>query len=729
MTAIPGAEANSSGNPRPSRAGDFWRVAVVLFCILAGVPVIRGATVASANLPFEAEIRAFEAADAARPPAPDPILFVGSSTVARWTDLREAFSGHNVLNRGFGGSQFTDVLAHFDRLLIPNSPSLVVLYEGDNDLAGGRTVDQVFDDWTVLTRRIDSELPESGVLFISVKPSPSRVGFLAAQAELNERIAVDCEKRARYRFVDVAEAMVDDAGLPRSELFVSDLLHLNSAGYEVWQRVLAPHLEAWAVAHPEKSVRTPRGAAQIDFGDAAYSSGLESGVPGGGAEYWNNLTATVGASGAGRIGNLRAADGTRTDAAWVMRSRFNGANQNGTTSAAPFPTSATRDSLFGNTETFSGLANVTPAFEITGLRAGVPHELVFYASRMGVSDNRETRFTVTGSTTATADLNVANNVSGVARVTGVAPGPDGVLAIALSPGPANNNANHFVYLGALRIEEIGESGRVFLVDLGSADTPTETVGQPAEPWNDVTSEIGGDPKGSVEALVTREGGATGIGLIMVAPFNGVDRNGTEVSTAYPSNATRDSLTGSGGPEAVPLENQPQPPPAFRFVGLDPESVYSLAFYASRVGSAESWETRYFVRGLDERNAVLDPADNLNRSAWVTGVRPDANREIHVRLEPGPSNTASVRTVALGALRLEWREWRDPPPPWFSRVGWSDGGLNVGIHTAWGRSCVVEGSVDLSRWNSVVAVSPPSAGVEVSLPSPDRVGFHRLVDAP
>ncbi|MGE4181524.1 MAG: hypothetical protein AB7J34_17010, partial [Limisphaerales bacterium] len=103
---------------------------------------------------------------------------------------------------------------------------------------------------------------------------------------------------------------------------------------------------------------------------------------------------------------------------------------------------------------------------------------------------------------------------------------------------------------------------------------------------------------------------------------------------------------------------------------------------------------------------------------------------------GPGGGGGAKYLSLstalrhvGVLRLEWRERKDPPPPWISRVGWADGALNVGIHTAWGRSCVVEASEDLSRWKLVVTVSPPSVGAQMSLPGLDGAGFHRLVDAP
>lgn len=36
--------------------------------------------------------------------------------------------------------------------------------------------------------------------------------------------------------------------------------------------------------------------------------------------------------------------------------------------------------------------------------------------------------------------------------TAIAPAADGTLTIAIAPGEANNNANHFTYLGVLEIK-------------------------------------------------------------------------------------------------------------------------------------------------------------------------------------------------------------------------------------------------------------------------------------
>jgi len=41
-------------------------------------------------------------------------------------------------------------------------------------------------------------------------------------------------------YVDVFSPMLGSNGRPRPELFVSDSLHTNSAGYAIWRRLLMP---------------------------------------------------------------------------------------------------------------------------------------------------------------------------------------------------------------------------------------------------------------------------------------------------------------------------------------------------------------------------------------------------------------------------------------------------------------------------------------------------------
>jgi hypothetical protein len=733
MTAPSATGCGGLGTGLGRTAGALLRP-LLLALVLPGLPA--GAAVnrpASAAVPYEADIRAFEAADLRSPPPPDAVLFVGSSTITRWTDLAQSFPEYTVLNRGFGGSQLSDVLNHFDRAVRRYAPPLIVLYEGDNDLSGGKSVERVFADWTNFVGRVERELPGTGVVYLSVKPSPSRVALLEAQRALNARIAADCVTRPRCRSVDILSPMLDAAGKPRAELFVSDMLHLNPAGYAIVTAALRPVLEAWAVAHPERSIRASAGTLRVDFGSPEFRSG--SGLAGGGAEHWNNINATVGGAGGARVSGLVTADGTPTTAAWETTSRFNGANSSGTTATTPFPSTATRDSLFGNTEAFGGLANLTPAFRITGLRSGVLHRLTFYASRLGSTDNRETRYTVSGRTTATADLDAANNIATVALVAGIEPDPEGAVSVALAPGPRNNNANHFVYLGVLRIAEETEGGRVFLFDLGAADAPTGTSAGPVTGrWNDLTPEVGTDPAGVLAGLVASDGAATSIALRMVSRFNGVNLNGTTASAVFPASATRDALFGN----TETFDGLSGVTPAFRLTGLDSGRVYSLGFHASRTGVTDRRETRYAVSGRDERSALLDASNNTNGVAWVTGVVPDAAGQIEVRLEPGPANDNANHFTYLGALQLDWRETGPPPRPTLALVRWVPGGVRVRVSAGFGRACRIERSRDLTHWTPTGSLIEPGEGgaeVEVEAEAGDGSGalasafFLRAIDEP
>ncbi|MES2708404.1 MAG: immunoglobulin domain-containing protein [Verrucomicrobiota bacterium] len=180
----------------------------------------------------------------------------------------------------------------------------------------------------------------------------------------------------------------------------------------------------------------------IDFGGTATSDPVLT---------WNTVTQGIGQTDGGVLEGLVKNDGTVTAVGLQIVSRFNAENGDGATTSTLFPADATRDSLYGNTEAWGGLTNVTPIIRLTGLEAASAYSFTFYASRSGVTDNRETRYTVTGSSSAFADLNVASNINNTATVDGIQPDAQGGITIALTPSPNNVNANHFTYLGVLQI--------------------------------------------------------------------------------------------------------------------------------------------------------------------------------------------------------------------------------------------------------------------------------------
>lgn len=187
----------------------------------------------------------------------------------------------------------------------------------------------------------------------------------------------------------------------------------------------------------------------VDFGGG--NSTQHGPTPDDPANFWNNVGGSLGATTDGELANLITSRNRQTDVRLVIVSRFNGVNENGTTSAAaPYPTDATRDSLYGNTELFNNLTDIFPVFKLAGLDRSRTYDLVFYASRTGVSDNRETGYTVQGENSGYAALNAANNITNTAAVRGIVPDAAGEITVSLAPTANNNNANHFTYLGALK---------------------------------------------------------------------------------------------------------------------------------------------------------------------------------------------------------------------------------------------------------------------------------------
>jgi lysophospholipase L1-like esterase len=190
--------------------------------------------------PFEAEIRAFEAADRANPPPLGGVVFIGSSSIRAWANVAAAFPGVPVLNRGFGGSTLADVVYYEDRILLPYRPRLVVLYAGDNDLAMGRTPERVAGDYRAFIARLRSAWPAARVAFVAIKPSPARRSFIPQVRETNRRIRAIIARDSLQVYVDVFTPMLDSTGQPRPELFLADSLHMTRAGYMLWRALLAP---------------------------------------------------------------------------------------------------------------------------------------------------------------------------------------------------------------------------------------------------------------------------------------------------------------------------------------------------------------------------------------------------------------------------------------------------------------------------------------------------------
>jgi lysophospholipase L1-like esterase len=180
---------------------------------------------------WEKEIAAYE--DVTNPPPKGAIVFTGSSTIRLWKTLAADFPGHEVINRGFGGSEIIDV-AHFaDRIIVPYQPSMVVLRAGGNDLWAGKTPEQVFADFKIFVKTVHAKLPSTKIVYISWSPSIARWSQAGKEKALNDLVKKYIHGKPYLMYLETYDLPLGPDGNPRRELFVADKLHFSAEGYKL----------------------------------------------------------------------------------------------------------------------------------------------------------------------------------------------------------------------------------------------------------------------------------------------------------------------------------------------------------------------------------------------------------------------------------------------------------------------------------------------------------------
>jgi GDSL-like Lipase/Acylhydrolase family len=192
---------------------------------------------------WEKNIVKFEERDKKNVPPKDAILFTGSSSIRIWKSLKEDFPQHRVFRRGFGGCHLGDVLFYADRIVLPYKPKAIVLYVGDNDIAGGKTPQTVLYDFKKLVAKVHKELPKTRIYFLSIKRSTRREKYWPTMKIANQMIERHCRSSKLLFYIDVATPMQQADGSIKPGLLLKDELHLSRKGYKLWAKTIRPFLK------------------------------------------------------------------------------------------------------------------------------------------------------------------------------------------------------------------------------------------------------------------------------------------------------------------------------------------------------------------------------------------------------------------------------------------------------------------------------------------------------
>lgn len=171
------------------------------------------------------------------------VVFAGSSSIRMWKDVQSYFPDYNVINNGFGGSQFSDLLFFYDEVILKHKPEILFIYEGDNDINGKKKPGKILKEVKQLTGKIRRDLPETKIIYISPKPSIARVHLKNEYIKLNKKLKKYCNKQDNIEFADVWYPMLDSHGNVYKDVFLEDGLHMNKKGYDIWGKVIGDFLE------------------------------------------------------------------------------------------------------------------------------------------------------------------------------------------------------------------------------------------------------------------------------------------------------------------------------------------------------------------------------------------------------------------------------------------------------------------------------------------------------
>jgi hypothetical protein len=193
---------------------------------------------------WESEIEKFEQLDISKSYPSDAILFAGSSSIRLWSAIGKDMIPYNVIQRGYGGAKLSDFVVYADRIIYPHPCQAIVIFIA-NDISGNENdkspleVSQLFRKTLYIIRRKFSDTP---VFWISITPTPSRWAVWPEIKEANGMIKEICESHRNTYFIDTEKYFLNSSGLPRSELFLDDKLHLNVDGYAIWTGIIKNEL-------------------------------------------------------------------------------------------------------------------------------------------------------------------------------------------------------------------------------------------------------------------------------------------------------------------------------------------------------------------------------------------------------------------------------------------------------------------------------------------------------
>ncbi len=182
---------------------------------------------------WEKELTRLAKEDEANPPPKGALMFVGASSIVKWTTLKQDYPDAKIVNHAFGGSMICDSTYYADRIIFPFEPKMIFIRAGGNDIHGGKSVDEVFQDYKDFVAKVHAKLPDAPIVYISQGAAPARPDEAQQDKHLNDLIKAYTAQTPGLQYCETYDLTVDKDGNPRKDIYVADGLHFNAEGYKL----------------------------------------------------------------------------------------------------------------------------------------------------------------------------------------------------------------------------------------------------------------------------------------------------------------------------------------------------------------------------------------------------------------------------------------------------------------------------------------------------------------
>ena len=169
------------------------------------------------------------------------ILFLGNS-ITEGGDFKKLIGDSTVINRGIGGDITYGVLNRLEEAT-RFKPSKLFILIGVNDLSKHIPENVILQNMFAIVNLVHSQSPKTLVYVQSILPVNPGVKDFPKGYDVNESVVLinrelsNMQKRVKYTFIDLHKSFTNVEGLMDVK-YTSDGLHLNTAGYQRWIRIL-----------------------------------------------------------------------------------------------------------------------------------------------------------------------------------------------------------------------------------------------------------------------------------------------------------------------------------------------------------------------------------------------------------------------------------------------------------------------------------------------------------